>query len=72
MTERKSFLLRLNPRLHQVLERWAADDLRSLNAQIEFLLLEAAKKSRRWPSPPTGVGGVSAERGRGGKRRESR
>ena len=47
MTERKSFLLRLNPRLHRVLERWAADDMRSLNAQIEFLLTEAAKKAGR-------------------------
>jgi len=31
-----------------VLERWAAEDLRSLNSQIEFLLVEAAKKSGRW------------------------
>jgi hypothetical protein len=48
MTERKSFLLRINPRLHRVLERWAAEDLRSLNSQIEFLLVEAARKSGRW------------------------
>ena len=48
MTDRKSFLLRLNPRLHRVLERWAAEDLRSLNSQIEFLLVEAAKKNGRW------------------------
>ena len=50
MTERKSFLLRLNPTLHRVLERWAADDLRSLNSQIEFLLIQAAKKGGRWPA----------------------
>ncbi|MDP9494083.1 MAG: toxin-antitoxin system HicB family antitoxin [Actinomycetota bacterium] len=48
MTDRKSFLLRINPRLHRVLERWAAEDLRSLNSQIEFLLVEAAKKNGRW------------------------
>ena len=48
MTERKSFLLRIDPRLHRVLERWAAEDLRSLNSQIEFLLIQAAKKSGRW------------------------
>jgi len=48
MTDRKSFLLRINPRLHRVLERWAAEDLRSLNSQIEFLLMEAARKSGRW------------------------
>jgi hypothetical protein len=48
MTERKSFLLRIDPRLHRVLERWAAEDLRSLNSQIEFLLIQAARKSGRW------------------------
>lgn len=48
MTDRKSFLLRINPRLHRVLERWAAEDLRSLNSQIEFLLVEAAKRNGRW------------------------
>lgn len=48
MTERKSFLLRLNPKLHRVLERWATDDLRSLNSQIEYLLIEAARKAGRW------------------------
>ena len=48
MTDRKSFLLRINPRLHRVLERWAAEDLRSLNSQIEFLLIEVAKKNGRW------------------------
>lgn len=55
MSERKSFLLRMNPRLHRVLEQWAAADLRSLNSQIEFLLTEAAQKAGRWeedePSP---------------------
>jgi hypothetical protein len=48
MMDRKSFLLRLNPKLHRVLERWAADDMRSLNAQIEFLLTDAAKRTGRW------------------------
>jgi len=48
MTDRKSFLLRLNPRLHRVLEKWAADDMRSLNAQIEFLLTDAARRGGRW------------------------
>ena len=48
MTDRKSFLLRLNPTLHRVLERWASDEFRSLNSQIEYLLMEAARKSGRW------------------------
>lgn len=46
--EKKRFLLRLDPRLYRVLERWAQDELRSVNAQIEFLLKEAAKRAGRW------------------------
>lgn len=47
MPERKAFLLRLDPKLHAALEKWAADDLRSLNAQIEFLLRRALKEAGR-------------------------
>ena len=39
--ERKAFLLRLSPELHDELRRWAAADLRSLNAQVEYLLRRA-------------------------------
>ena len=49
MSERKSFLLRLDPGLHTAMQRWAADDLRSLNAQIEFLLRQALAQARRLP-----------------------
>jgi hypothetical protein len=45
---KKAFLLRLDPRLYQVLEKWAQDELRSVNAQIEYLLKEAVKKAGRW------------------------
>ena len=41
MAKRKAFLLRLDPKLHDALRRWANDDLRSLNSQIEFLLRQA-------------------------------
>jgi hypothetical protein len=44
---RKAFLLRLPPDLWKELEKWAADDLRSVNAQIEFLLRQAVQKHRR-------------------------
>lgn len=44
--ERKSFLLRLQPELLEELRTWAAADLRSLNAHIEFLLREAVKRRR--------------------------
>jgi hypothetical protein len=47
LAERKPFLLRLDRELHAALERWAADDLRSLNAQIEFLLRRALRESNR-------------------------
>ena len=38
MAERKSFLLRIDPKIHAAMQKWADDDLRSLNAQIEFVL----------------------------------
>jgi len=41
VAKRKAFLLRLDPKVHSALRRWADDDLRSLNAQIEFLLRRA-------------------------------
>ena len=46
MTARKQFLLRIDPELWRELERWAADDLRSVNAQIEWLLREAVRRRR--------------------------
>lgn len=45
--ERKRFLLRLSPELHEALEKWAADELRSVNGQIEFLLQDAVKRAGR-------------------------
>ena len=49
MTERKSVLLRLDPAIHDALTRWAADELRSTNAQIEFLLRRALADTGRLP-----------------------
>jgi len=49
MTERKSFLLRLDPKVHDALARWAKDDLRSVNAQIEFLLRRLLQREGRLP-----------------------
>jgi hypothetical protein len=45
--ERKAFLLRLDPVLHEALEGWAQQEMRSLNGQIEFLLKEAVIKRRK-------------------------
>jgi hypothetical protein len=47
VAERKGFLLRLPPALLDEINRWAAEDLRSVNAQIEFLLREAVRRRRK-------------------------
>jgi hypothetical protein len=66
MTDRKGILLRLDPAVHDALARWAADELRSTNAQIEFLLRRALAEAGRLPKdaaamrrpgrPPRGPG----------------
>jgi hypothetical protein len=53
MAERKAFLVRLDPALHEALQRWADADLRSVNAQIEFLLRGALREAGRLPKPQT-------------------
>jgi hypothetical protein len=50
VTERKGVLLRLDPAVHDALARWANDELRSTNAQIEFLLRRALADAGRLPS----------------------
>ncbi len=47
--QRKAYPLRIDPRLYDALERWAADELRSVNAQIEFLLRDALRRAGRLP-----------------------
>jgi len=47
MEEKKRFLLRLDAKTYEALEKWAADELRSVNAEIEFLLKEALRKAGR-------------------------
>jgi|CXWL01.1.fsa_nt_gi hypothetical protein len=47
--ERKAFALRIDPTLFAALRRWADDDLRSVNAQIEFLLARAVREAGRGP-----------------------
>ncbi|MFZ9853495.1 MAG: hypothetical protein ACO3I0_00150 [Limisphaerales bacterium] len=44
MESRKSFLLRVDPKLWRELERWAADELRSVNGQVEWILREAVRR----------------------------
>ena len=49
MSKREAFLLRLDPKVLDALRRWAADDLRSVNAQVEFLLRRALREAGRIP-----------------------
>ena len=51
MSERKPFLLRMDRELLDAVQRWANDDLRSLNGQIEFLLRRALQQAGRQPAP---------------------
>ena len=55
MAERKAFLLRIDPKVLEALQRWADDDLRSLNGQIEFVLRRTLREQGRLkdePAPP--------------------
>lgn len=66
MAKRDSFLLRIDPQLLDQLRRWAEDDLRSLNAQIEFLLRQELRRAGRWPRESASEGeaecqGMAAE-----------
>jgi hypothetical protein len=54
MADPKRYLLRIDQRVYDALERWAADDLRSVNAQIEFLLRESLRRAGRLPAEVPG------------------
>ena len=52
--EKKRFLLRLDPEIYEALQRWAADEWRSVNAQIEYLLRDALRRAGRLPGRQAG------------------
>jgi hypothetical protein len=54
VAERKAFLLRVDPALLEALQRWADDDLRSVNGQIEYLLRQALLGAKRLPKKVEG------------------
>jgi hypothetical protein len=58
MAPRKQFLLRIDPELWREVEKWAADELRSVNAQIEYVLRDAVR--RRTGRAPGGKAGADA------------
>ncbi len=47
MAKKKSFVLRINPEIMDALERWAADDFRSINGQLEWIIHHALKNAKR-------------------------
>jgi len=60
---RRTFLLRMDPAVHEALQRWAEGDLRSLNGQIEYLLRKALMRAGR-------MKGEKGEKGERGEKRE--
>jgi hypothetical protein len=52
---RKAYPLRLDPAVYAAIERWAADELRSVNAQIEFALRDALRRAGRHPNDQAGT-----------------
>ena len=68
MAAKKRFLLRIDPDLYRIVEKWAADEFRSVNAQMEFLLKEAVRRARRTgpAAKPAGEGENEANRGSAG------
>ncbi len=52
--------MRIDPKLYEVLERWATDEFRSVNAHIEFLLRESARRAKRLPPPEPDEGASGA------------
>ena len=56
MAKRKQYPLRVDPEIWEAVEKWAADDLRSVNAQVEFILRRALKDAGRLTEPTPGGG----------------
>ena len=65
MAKRKQYPLRVDPALWEAVERWAADDLRSVNAQVEFILRRALKDAGRLKPPGGADGGEARPDGKG-------
>jgi len=65
LTDRKAFLLRLDPALHDALQRWAGAELRSLNSQIEYLLRKSLSEAGRLPEQREQATGNRQQEGEG-------
>ena len=51
MSEKKAFVLRIDPEKMEAIEKWAADEFRSTNGQLEWIIDQALKKAGRWRNP---------------------
>jgi hypothetical protein len=60
---KKSFPLRLDERVYRLLQKWAEDELRSVNGQIEYVLQQGLKGAGRWPADRSAPGDKSTGRG---------
>ena len=69
MAEKKAYPLRINAEILSAAQRWADDELRSLNAQIEYVLRDALRKAGRLPGPGPGAGDVAHDDGRKEKKK---
>jgi hypothetical protein len=54
LADRKPFLIRIDPIVHEALQRWADDEMRSVNGQVEYLLRQALRDAGRLKSGPPG------------------
>lgn len=54
MSKKKVFALRLDEEIYAAIERWSADEFRSTNGQLEWIISKALKDARRFPSPKAG------------------
>jgi hypothetical protein len=62
MAGKKVFMLRINPEIYEALEKWAADEFRSVNGQLEWVIEKALKESGRMPKKPSSMPGSNQEK----------
>lgn len=62
MSNKKPFVLRLSPPMMEMLEKWAADEFRSINGQIEWILNRALKEAGRYKAPASPEAGIDTDR----------
>ncbi|MCF8236106.1 MAG: DNA-binding protein [Bacteroidales bacterium] len=55
MPKKKTFALRINPEVMEAVEKWAADEFRSTNGQLEWIISKALKEAGRYPKKPKGA-----------------